>query len=290
MLEPYNARNKSNTSHRYPTPPPITTLEPLLSSDSEDESRLKLSRFAFQAVHKTEVGKPGILSRSVSTAALQTLSKPSYAPKARTKRAKVHRFFNDFSDRQIASLTNCVSCNLKWTSKKTASQKMIHIQNCAKKKYLSDQTVTTLIREEVESSCSQNSPGAGPTIAKEGEKSTTFLETIINDIPQKTGRRPQVLETIKSLPETRSSILGKARAVLDASMQHNDFAVPDGVQACTNEVPCTQAFGTSVLARRADAYSREQLSPPQTQAFSESALSRFRSNTMVALHAQTSGL
>ncbi|OAX44519.1 hypothetical protein K503DRAFT_795367 [Rhizopogon vinicolor AM-OR11-026] len=284
-----------NRTSTYPTPPPIATLEALLSSDSDDESHLKLSRFAFQApVSNTEVNKPRGLSCSGSTVAAQTLPESSSAPKAKLKRPNAHHFSNDFSDTQLTSLTNCVSCNLKWTSKKTTSQKMIHIQNCAKKKFLSDETVKTLIGKEIGSSSNQNSrEGTGQKTAEEGENSTTFLETVVNeDTRTKKGRRPHVLGTVKSLPETRGSILGKARAVLDASMQHRDSVVRAPVSnqnlGGTHEVPCTQAFGTSMLARRED---RDQVGPPQTQDFGESALGHLQSNFgLVALHARTSGL
>lgn len=270
------------------------TLEALPSSDSEDEFRLNLSRFAFKASDfNTQVDNPGRSSRSGSAVAAQMLPESSSAPKAKLKRPNAHRFSNDFSDTQLASLTNCVSCSLEWTSKKTTSQKMIHIQNCASKKFLSDDTVRTLIRKEVGSSSDQNSrEGTGQTSAEEGEKTTTFLETVVNEVSRtKKGRRPHVLGTIKSLPETRGSIMGKARAVLDASVQHNDSTVRSQVskqtQGDTNEFPCTQAFGTSMLSRRADSYPREQ---SQTQAFGKSALGHLQSTLgRVPLHAQTSG-
>jgi hypothetical protein len=265
----------------------------MLSSDSEDESCLKLSRFAFPApVSGAERHNPGGLSRAGRAIAAQTLPESSSAPKVRLKRLNVHCFSDDFSDTQLASLTNCISCNLNWTSKKTAGQKMIHIQNCAKKKFLSDETVRTLIRKEIGPFSNQNSPEG----TVQGDKSTTFLETVVDEVSRrKKGRRQQVLGTVKSLPETRGSILGKARAVLDASIQYRDSAVRAPVsnrnQSSANEVPCTQAFGTSMLARRADTYPREPLGPPQTQAFGESALGRLQPNLgLVARHAQTSGL
>lgn len=135
---------------------------------------------------------------------------------------------------------------------------MIHIQNCASKKFLSDDTLRALIRKEVGSSSDQNSrERTGQTSAEEGEKTTTFLETVVNEVSRtKKGRRPHVLGTVKSLPETRGSILGKARAVLDASVQHRDSVVRSQIskqtRGDTNGVPCTQAFGTSMLSRRAD--------------------------------------
>jgi len=135
---------------------------------------------------------------------------------------------------------------------------MIHIQNCASKKFLSDDTLRALIRKEVGSSSDQNSrERTGHASAEEGEKTTTFLETVVNEVSRtKKGRRPHVLGTVKSLPETRGSILGKARAVLDASVQHGDSVVRSQIskqiQGDTNGVPCTQAFGTSMLSRRAD--------------------------------------
>ncbi|KAG2154930.1 uncharacterized protein EDB93DRAFT_1247890 [Suillus bovinus] len=297
---PYNAQNMSdmNRISTYPTPPPIATLEVPLSSDSEGESHLKLSRFAFRAPpSKPKITNPGGLSYSDSTLAADSLPKSTSALKVRLKRSSIHRFFNDFSDTQLASLTSCVGCNLKWTSTKTASQKVIHVQNCAKKKFLSDETVRTLIRKEVQSSSDQKaSQGNGQKATEEGQKSATFLETIVNEVSRtKKGKRPQILGTVKSLPETRGSILGRARAVLDTSMQHGgpvvDAQVSNLIQRGRSDVPCTQAFGTSMLARRVDSYPRAQPGPVLTQAFSESALGHLQSSLGLAVRrAQTSGL
>jgi hypothetical protein len=273
-----SAKNRTST---YPTPPPIATLEVPLSSDSEGESRLRLCRFAF----RVPLPKPKItdLPCSGSVVAADKHSESTSAPKARLKRPIIHRLSDEFSDAQLESLTSCVSCNLKWTSTKTASQKVIHIQNCAKKKFLSDETVRMLLRKEIQSSSDQKS-------TEEGRKSATFLETVVNEVSRtKKGRRPQILGTVKSLPETRGSILGRARAVLDTSIQHRDSVVGAQVANLTqggrSGFPCTQAFGTSMLARRAYSYPRAQ-SPVLTQAFGESALGQLQSiSGLVARHA-----
>lgn len=279
-----------NRTSTYPTPPPIATLEVPLSSDSESESRLKLCRFAFRAPpSKSKITDLGGLPCSGSVVAADKLPESTSAPKARLKRPITHRFSNDFSDAQLASLTSCVSCNLKWTSTKTAIQKVIHIQNCAKKKFLSDETVRMLLRKEIQSCSDQKS-------TEEGQRSVTFLETVVNEVSRtKKGRRPHILGTVKSLPETRGIILGRARAVLDTSMQHGDSVVDIQVANLTqggrSSFPCTQAFGTSMLARRADSYPRAQSGPVLTQAFGESALGHLQSNLgLIARHAQTSGL
>lgn len=279
---PYSAQKMSgmNRTFTYPTPPPIVTLDVPLSSDSEGESHLKLSRFAFRAPPSKP--KIGGLSCSGSSVAADKLPESTSAPKARLKRPSIHRFSNDFSHAQLASLISCVSCNLKWTSTKTASQKVIHIQNCAKKKFLSDETVRMLISKDIQSSSDQKT-------SEECQKST-FLETVVNEVSRtKKSRRPQTLGTVKSLPETRGSILGRARAVLDTFVQHGDSVVDAQVSNLTqggrSDVPCTQAFGSSMLARRADSYPHAQPGPVLTQAFGESALAH-----LVARHAQTSGL
>lgn len=296
----YNAQKMSgmNRISTYPTPPPIATLEVPLSSDSEGESRLKLSRFSFRAPSfKPKIADLGDLLYSGSALAADKDPESTSGLKARLKRPSVHRFSNDFSDAQLASLVSCVSCNLKWTSTKTASQKVIHIQNCAKKKSLSDETVRMLIRKEIQSSSDQNaSERNDKKTTEEDQKPATFLETVVNEVSRtKKGRRPQILGTVKSLPETRGSILGRARAVLDTSMQHGDTVVDAQVSNLTqggrSDVPCTQAFGTSMLARQADSYPHAQSGPPQTQAFGESALGHLQSHLgLVARHAQTSGL
>ncbi|KAG2108096.1 hypothetical protein BD769DRAFT_1693386, partial [Suillus cothurnatus] len=160
-----------NRNFTYPTPPPIATLEVPLSSDSEDE-----------------ITSLGILSCSDNSVATDELAESTSTPKARLKRPSIQDLSNDFSHAQLASLISCVSCNLKWTSTKTASQKVIHIENCAKKKFLSDETVPMLVRKE---------------------------KTVDNEVSRtKKSRRPQILGTVRSLPETRSSIMGRVRAVL----------------------------------------------------------------------------
>jgi hypothetical protein len=282
-----------NRTFTYPTPPPIATLEMPPSSDSEGESRLKLSRFAFRAPQsKPKITSLRSLSCSDNSVATDKLPESTSTPKARLKRPGIRRFSNDFSHAQLASLISCVSCNLKWTSTKTASQKVIHIQNCAKKKFLSDETVRMLIRKEIQSSSNQKT-----TEEEDGQKLATFLETVVNEVSgTKKSRRPQILGTVKSLPETRGSILGRARAVLDTSIQHEDSVVidarvPNLTQGGRSDVPCTQAFGTSMLARRADSYPHAQSGPALTQAFGESALGHLQSNLgLVARHAQASGL
>ncbi|KAG2077276.1 hypothetical protein BDR04DRAFT_1088221 [Suillus decipiens] len=291
---PYDVRQMSgmNRTSTYPTPPPIATLQVPLSSDSEGESRLKLSRFAFRAPpSKPMITDLGGLSYLGGTVVANKHPESTSAPKARLKRPGIHRFSNDFSHAQLASLTSCVSCTLRWTSTKTASQKVIHIQNCAKKKSLSDETVRMLICNEIQSSSDKKT-------TKEDQKSVTFLETVVNDVSRtrtKKGKRPQILGTVKSLPETRNGILGRARAVLGTSIQHRDSIVDAQVLNLTqgggSNVPCTQAFGTSMLARRADSYPRAQSGPALTQAFGESALGYVKSSlSLVARHAQTSGL
>lgn len=274
-----------NRTCTYPTPPPIATLEvPLSSSDSEGESRLRLCRFAFRAPpSKPKITDLGGLPCLGGVVTADKHSESTSAPKARLKRPIIHRLSDEFSDAQLESLTSCVSCNLKWTSTKTASQKVIHIQNCAKKKFLSDETIRMLLRKEIQSLDQKST--------EEGQKSATFLETVVNEVSRtKKGRRPQILGTVKSLPETRGSILGRARAVLDTSMQHKDSVVDAQVANLTqggrSGFPCTQAFGTSMLARRAYPYPRAQSGPVLTQAFGESALGQLQSiSGLVTRHA-----
>ncbi|KAG2369585.1 hypothetical protein BDR07DRAFT_1371152 [Suillus spraguei] len=102
---PYDVRQMSgmNRTSTYPTPPPIATLQVPLSSDSESESRLKLSRFAFRA----PPSKPMItdlrdLSYLGGPVVANKHPESTSAPKARLKRPGIHRFSNDFSHAQLA--------------------------------------------------------------------------------------------------------------------------------------------------------------------------------------------
>jgi hypothetical protein len=136
---------------------------------------------------------------------------------------------------------------------------MVHIQSCAKKNSLTDETVRILIRKELDTVPAHNLKAKGkgkvqatPELSEPGPQKT-YLEDIVNDAaPKKKGKRPEVLKTVKSVTETRNVILDRARSLLrpveDVQSVPTRYGVPQGPNNTTGP-PSTQSFGQSALAQ-----------------------------------------
>ena len=192
-----------------------------------------------------------LLSRFAYTSSSHT---PSVDPPARP-------------DPRLAQLSKCIACGLQWTSRKTPKQKHTHIQKCAKKNALSKETIKILIEKELAT--------LSPTQATGENASDTLMDSVVPTAPVKKLRRQQVVPTVKSLPETRESILDRAR----------DIIRPTKSQA---DPQPTQRFGQSALARRNTQQPKRPAlldvnrfveEPPPTQPFGESSL---RGGTMTS--------
>ncbi|KAH9943382.1 uncharacterized protein BXZ73DRAFT_74348 [Epithele typhae] len=227
------------------------------SEEEESTHRLKRGLSAFAA--------PGIVSRAVSTAAssVERVSEPPEAlPKIAIKRsAPTHRFTEDFSEKELSQVLTCVSCELKWTARKSVAQKMKHIQTCAKKHGLTDDTVRTLLRKEVSSHPPATVASSSKRTSREPAQDpapTTLLEEAVKDAKKKRqGKRAQVVQTIESVTDTRDKILDKARLLLKdthnipststrnttSTWTHMDMELP----------PLTQMFSRSTVTSRTSA-------------------------------------
>lgn len=206
---------------RYPTnlspskddPAPLSSPSSTEVSDDDGEDILKLGQFAYAA--------PPPLRRTASKTPSPAESERDVRPiPARIKKVPTttaYTFATEFTDAALSQLRKCVSCEQAWTVRKTVAHKLKHIQTCAKKNKLSDATLQTLLRKELDSL----PPVASTSKAPVGPSSTTpatgtLLENVLKDVQKKkTGRRPQVLQTVKSISETRDSILDRARVLLE---------------------------------------------------------------------------
>jgi hypothetical protein len=253
--------------------PPIASLS--VSSDSEteeDELGINLARFAYQGGSRPPAApqiKPGL----ITVARIEDTRDPTLNKKS-IRRTGPHST-TDFSDIAIAKLTTCISCNLKWTARKSAVEKMKHVKSCAKKNSLADETVRVLIRQEIDKApVNAKEKGKGKLVHLEPPKEpNTVLEDVINDRgPKKRGKRPAVTKTVKSLTETRDVILDRARTILG-----NADDVDSSIQ--------TQAFGPSKLIGGLPRSEMARI--PPTQPFGQSALRQaqkdIRPNPILAL-------
>jgi hypothetical protein len=226
-------------------------------SDGDDDGNLlNIHRFAYKSdTRKFKASQPVLIStRSAST------SNFGITPPKKT--TMNHRFSQHFSDAELANLAKCISCDIRWTSRKSVSQKMVHVQSCARKNSLTDETVRILIRKELDIVPAHNLKAKGkekvqatPEPSEPGPQNT-YLEDIINNaVPKKKGKRPEVLKTVKSVTETRNVILDRARSLLspvdDVQSVPTGYGVPQGPNN-TTVPPSTQSFGQSALAQESD--------------------------------------
>ena len=224
------------------------------SDGEEEDNRLKLGRFAYAAPHVPR----RTASKTPSPSDADTGLSEAPVERRRTERAATHRFTTDFSDKELSRILRCIACDLAWTARKSVEQKMKHIQSCAKKHGLTDDTVRSLLRNELNSlpavSTSKSNSSVEPTTPPAPD---TLLEGALKDGQKKKGRRPQVLQTVKSVTETRSDILDKARVLLEDTRSRALAATPSraaksslAARVGTEVLPSTQAFSTSSVAER----------------------------------------
>ena len=137
--------------------------------------------------------------------------------------------------------------------RKTVAHKLKHIQSCAKKNKLTDSTVRILLRKELDSLPPVASTSKVPAEPETPVPTETLLEDVLKDAQKKkAGRRPQVLQTVKSISETRDTILDRARLLLQDN-RNTRTESPTLVQRPESPLhselpPATQAFGRSNVA------------------------------------------
>ncbi|TBU49596.1 hypothetical protein BD309DRAFT_1026046 [Dichomitus squalens] len=268
--DPGDVREGSNPAQSSPpSPAPRAPLSfasaPLQESSDEesdsDEGQLKLKCFAYAAPAPNPPRRTASKTPSPATQESQTPEATSSAmPPAKAKRLPSHRFADEFTDFRLSRLLRCVSCDLAWTARKTVKEKMKHIQSCAKKNRLTDETVRVLLRAElaklqpVASSSKRNSP-VEPTVPSAPE--TLLAETVREQKKKRAGPRRQVEPTVKSVAETREEILNKARLLL---------------QNAPNRVPPASRVVQQIAQSAAAPFDPEPAMPPPTQAFARSSI------------------
>ncbi|KAF9226601.1 hypothetical protein BS17DRAFT_775874 [Gyrodon lividus] len=247
-----------------PSPPRIVTIESTIesfdvTSGSEKEDQLDLmqiSRFAYQPPTSKHFFKPAIScqpatsSNSVSDPGPSRRIGPPKPKKVTNKRAP-----DEFADSQFIKLFKCIGCGLQWTSRKTARQKRLHIEQCAKKNSLTEDTVRILIQREIGVSTSSegtsSKDGGIPGGSHNESRTDTLMDSVVSSEPVKKARWKQVVPTIRSLPETREGILDRARDILGPSARFEIDAPGAGLLSKGRaEVQSTQPFKRSLLACR----------------------------------------
>ncbi|KAG6821586.1 hypothetical protein H0H93_000095 [Arthromyces matolae] len=276
LLNSDQQRNKPLVIQEIPNDIPSDDTH---SATEEDEPKVSLAQFAYRSTTSTNqtttaIARPG-LSRQASSAS--SINIDTKRPKKRT-----HRFADAFSDAELARISKCVSCDTRWTARKSVPQKMLHIHACAKKKFLSDETIKARLRKEIDSCMPESTVNKGKGKAVEPQ---TFLEEMVAEtIPRKKARRVEAEPTVKMLSQTRELILERAKAVISSAssstidqeplfhtqaMGSSQFSPPSSTQAFgASKIGKTHLPKRTLFNHHADA----DIAPPSPPAFAPSRL------------------
>jgi hypothetical protein len=202
------------------------------------------------------------------------------APKMRTRRPALYPCFSAFTDNQLARLSRCVSCELKWTVRKTVVEKVKHIAACAKKHHLVDETLSSLLEQETrkkpEDPQSSTKKSRNKVLQDDEEAPKTLFDRVQEVDERKRGRRPAVSATVQGPAVMRNAILDRARTVLkDDSMVDNNRK---------RSAPITNTGAPPIRLSAAAVTSVPIMEePPLTQPFAKSALATGQSKSSLLL-------
>ncbi|THH11484.1 hypothetical protein EW145_g641 [Phellinidium pouzarii] len=271
--EAYNSA-PANNIHLVPATHEESTDDEF--DECTSKMRTKLSQFTFS--QGSSVGNR--VSRVPSIPIEIDMVKLSTA-KAKKAKQNINAYL-DFTEQQLKCLRKCISCDIKWTTRKTVAQKISHIEKCAKTGRLSNETMRILISREVESK-SQLSKAQASAKAKKRQPSVqpaeerppkTFLEDVLEEGEGQRIYRHQtrVIKSVKSVGETRNNILERAKLLF---AQPSTSPVGWGDDGSVYPFIATQAFGASNLESRSTRHlspERDDAEPPLTQVFAKSSL------------------
>lgn len=167
-------------------------------------------------------------------------------PKSK-KRNRANCFVDDLPSDHVAKLTKCVSCDARWTTRKSASQKTKHIQSCARKKGFTPDTIRIALSKEVENVKANSRNKSGRKDKETDPSENTLLENTVKagDKGKKTRHRAQ--KTVESIIVTRNSILDRAKQILRYDTQPTGDNGDTDVHDDERPMPSTQPFGRSAL-------------------------------------------
>jgi len=225
---------------------------------------MNIARFAFPA----PASRQKSITAAMTTAKTQTMPIDEVVCEPRSTTRVPPSL--EFSNSDLDKISRCVSCDIAWTTRKTATQKMTHIRSCSKKRGLQEKTIRLSVQEQVSKykpEPKQNDKGKQKELSLEytiPTKPNTFLEDVVGEAaPKKKAKRRHAETVLASVSSTRDAILARAKDILNASTLHsshlndlNDDLRLFSHDDADNSLPCsTQPFGQSSLAIRQTASS-----------------------------------
>jgi len=147
---------------------------------------------------------------------------------------------SDVTKHDVGPLLGCVSCEVRWTVKKSAAHKWSHITTCARKKGINPSTLQRLIEKELLKiqHAKINDKKTADRSDSADAVSQTYMESVVAEAqPRRKQRRTETAGTLQPVGQTRTAILDRAKALLG-----------EAVPCDAPEPEHTQAFGRSKLA------------------------------------------
>ncbi|KAF6762350.1 hypothetical protein DFP72DRAFT_1148879 [Ephemerocybe angulata] len=94
---------------------------------------------------------------------LPAANEPTKKAATRPKKATLE-LSSEFTDKDMDKVLKCISCDARWTARKSATQKVQHMRACCKKAKLSQETIDILLRQAIQAS-TPAAPVADPPAA-----------------------------------------------------------------------------------------------------------------------------
>lgn len=203
---------------------------PVSPSGSGPKLRLSLDRFAFS---DSSANAPAV--------AVQKEPAPSdEKPKCLRRRRPHYSIVKGVSRASVSRLARCVCCETRWTVKKTAAQKLSHMDACSRRCSYSPETMTFLIKKEL---------NVTKEAAVDDAEADTHLQSIVQNAGSKKRRRTKGPTVQQYTSQTREIILKRARRILGPTMDHEEndafLDLPVSTQAV---VPQHSMVSTDVVA------------------------------------------
>ncbi|KAL5488008.1 hypothetical protein ACEPAI_6116 [Sanghuangporus weigelae] len=241
------------------------------AEERTNRMRTKIGSFVFSASSQTS-SIAGTSSR-ISQKAAHMIG-PTKGTLSRQGSVKAAAFYLGFSERQLKLLSRCVSCDLKWTVRKSAANKVSHMRTCAKKARFTEETMDVLLSREIKAGFEK--ARKADTIDKRAEEPPpkTYLEHIVkeNVVLRPTKRQKEFPSTVKAISESRDDIRNRAKTILGRPSFGQTARHGEAVPAPST----TQTLGQSRLGSRLLLVSSylddDELGPPLTQSLPGSKL------------------
>lgn len=123
---------------------------------------------------------------------------------------------------ELRRLSRCVVCDMEWTTKKTVTVKLDHIQKCGMKNAFTDDAIRNRIIQELSKPLQVETTARTTEDPESPEKVGTLMENILKDTqPKKRGKRKEITTTVVKIQHRHGIFRARAEALLAVAQNEN---------------------------------------------------------------------